>query len=134
MHAALLCWLRDPSRPRVAMMPSTTTAAESGVRVALGPRSYDIEVVTGRSDEFGRFVRAAIDRTWSGASSRRAIIITDSNLASLPLPAACRAALATAGFESEIVVVPAGEATKSLAEASRLYDELVSPQGRSPHR
>ncbi len=37
------------------------------------------------------------------------------------------------GSKPAIVVLPAGEATKSLDQAARLYDELVVAEGRSPH-
>ena len=42
------------------------------------------------------------------------------------MPAANQAALAGVGIEPATAVLPAGEATKSLGQASRLYDELVS--------
>jgi 3-dehydroquinate synthase len=82
--------------------------------------------VTGRPDEFGPFVREALDQTWSGSSCRSALVVTDSHLDELALPAGYRAGLSSAGIESTVVVVPPGEASKSLKQASRLYDELVS--------
>ena len=57
--------------------------------------------------------------------ARKRCVITDDHLASLNLPAPYLAALLQVGIASELAVVPAGEATKSLAQASRLYDELV---------
>jgi 3-dehydroquinate synthase len=96
--------------------------------VDLGPRSYEIRVVTGRSAEFGPFVRAALERTWSGASCRTALVVTDSHLADLAIPASYQAILAGVGIEAAAVSLPPGEATKSLAQASRLYDELADRQ------
>ncbi|MFI5455171.1 MAG: 3-dehydroquinate synthase [Isosphaerales bacterium] len=96
------------------------------VQVPLGPRSYEIVVVTGRPDLFGAFARGALDRTWAGSACRSALIVTDSHLADLALPATYQAACAGAGIEPAITILPAGEKTKSLDHLSRLYDELVS--------
>jgi 3-dehydroquinate synthase len=85
-------------------------------------------VVSGRVDGFGLFVREALDHTWSGKSCRSALVITDSHLAELAFPAPYQAALAAAGIEAAAAVVPAGEASKSLGQASRLFDELVRRQ------
>jgi 3-dehydroquinate synthase len=96
------------------------------VRVPLGPRSYEIAVVTRRADLFGAFLRQALERTWAGSACRRALVVTDANLAELGLPAAYQAALSGAGIEPAMTVLPAGERTKSLRHLSGLYDELVS--------
>jgi 3-dehydroquinate synthase len=106
-------------------MQMTSVASESRFTVELGPRSYEVRVVSGRPDEFGPFVREALDRTWSGSSCRSALVVTDSHIEELALPAGYQAGLTSAGIESTVVVVPAGEASKSLGQASRLYDELV---------
>ena len=109
-------------------MSTSSAAPESCVKVELGSRSYEVRVVTGQAEGFGAFVREALDRTWSGKSCRTAIVITDSHLAELAFSAPYQAALNAAGIETEVVVVPAGEASKSLGQASRLYDELVRRQ------
>jgi len=96
------------------------------VKVPLGPRSYEIVVVTGRPDLFGAFARGALDRTWAGPACRSALIVTDSHLADLAAPAAYQTAFAGAGIEPALVILPAGEQTKSLDHAARLYDELIS--------
>jgi 3-dehydroquinate synthase len=106
-------------------MESRSILSEIRVPVPLGPRSYEIMVVTRRPDLFGAFAREALDRSWAGPSCRTALIVTDSHLAELALPAACEAAFAGMGIEPAIAVVPAGESTKSLAQTARLYDELV---------
>jgi 3-dehydroquinate synthase len=95
------------------------------VPVELGPRSYEVRVVTGRVDEFGRFVRSALASSWSGRSCRLAMIVTDSNVAGLALDSAYRADLVRVGIEAPSLVVPPGEGSKCLARASWLYDELV---------
>ena len=107
-------------------MDSTATGPEITVAVDLGPRSYDVRVVTAQPESLGPFVRASLNRTWAGRSCRSALIVTDSNVAELSLPAQCQAALSQLGIESALAIVPAGESSKSLARASQLYDELVT--------
>ncbi len=96
------------------------------VPVELGPRSYEVRIVTGRLDEFGSFARAALEARWSGRSCRLALIVTDAHLAGLSVPRGYEAAFAGLGIDSTTTILPAGEASKSLACASRLYDELVA--------
>jgi len=100
---------------------------ETDIRVAvdLGPRSYEVRVVTGRSSEFGPFVRDALRASWSGRSCRSAVFVTDSHLEELALDVGHRAALEAVGIETSRLVVPAGEGSKCLARAERLYDALV---------
>ncbi len=45
--------------------------------VELGPRSYEIVVVTRRPERFGAFARAALERDLGRAACRRALIVTD---------------------------------------------------------
>jgi 3-dehydroquinate synthase len=101
-------------------------AADIRVAVDLGPRSYEIRVVSGRTSEFGPFVRGALDGSWSGRSCRSALIVTDRHLADLEAVEPYANALARIGIDSTAAVLAPGEGTKSLASASRLYDELVS--------
>jgi len=103
-----------------------TSSSIIKVQVPLGPRSYEIVVVTGQPDLLGAFARAALDRTWAGPACRSALIVTDSHVADLALPAAYRAALSGVGIEPALAVLPPGEKTKSLDHLSGLYDELVS--------
>jgi 3-dehydroquinate synthase len=107
-------------------MDSTATLPEMTVAVELGPRAYEVRVVTGRPAGFGPFVRASLDRTWAGRSCRTALLVTDSHLAELSLPSRCQSALSGIGIESSLAVVSPGEQSKSLDRASALYDNLVS--------
>jgi 3-dehydroquinate synthase len=107
-------------------MDSTATAPEITLSVDLGPRSYDVRVVTAQPESLGAFVRASLNRTWAGRSCRSALVVTDSNVAKLSLPAQCQAALSQLGIESALAIVPAGESSKSLARAGQLYDDLVN--------
>jgi 3-dehydroquinate synthase len=101
-------------------------AADVRVAVELGPRSYEIRVVSGRTAEVGRFVRDALNVSWAGRSCRSALIVTDEYLAELGIIGGYRDALAGVGIDPAVEVLPPGEATKSLASASRLFDRLVS--------
>jgi 3-dehydroquinate synthase len=96
------------------------------VPVSLGPRSYEVRVVSGDSDGLGPFARAALEATWAGRSCRAALIVTDDHLAELPHFSACHAALESVGIKGHTAVVPAGEATKSLDSAASLYDRLIA--------
>jgi 3-dehydroquinate synthase len=54
------------------------------------------------------------------------LIVTDSNIARLSLPRQCQSALSELGIEPVVTIVPPGEQSKSLAQASSLYDDLVT--------
>jgi 3-dehydroquinate synthase len=99
---------------------------EIRVPVELGPRSYEVRVVTGGLDEFGPFARDALRATWAGRSCRSAVIVTDDHLADLSVHLGYEAAFTGLGIESTTAIVPAGESSKSIACASRLYDRLVA--------
>jgi 3-dehydroquinate synthase len=107
-------------------MDSSTISPENRVRVELGPRSYDIQVDTRSVSRFGPFVRQALAASWTGSSCRSALIVTDLHLNGLSIPAAYRSALQDVGIPADTSVVPPGEPSKSLAQAERLYDELVA--------
>jgi 3-dehydroquinate synthase len=106
-------------------MESGSRSPENCLTVELGPRSYEIEVVTGGIQTFGAFARRALDRSWTGPTCRTALIVTDRHVAELSIPAPFRAALQSAGILAETTVVPPGESSKSLSQAELLYDELA---------
>jgi 3-dehydroquinate synthase len=112
--------------PREGATGACWTAPEFRLRVELGPRSYEIAVVSGRPDRFGAFAREALNRTWAGSSCRAALVVTDSHLAALAIPQPLAAGLSDLGIETSTVVLPPGESSKSLAQAARLFDELVA--------
>src|SRR5712692_3245603 len=89
------------------------------VRVNLASRSYDIEVTAGAWAGFGPFAR---ERT----SGTNGVIVTDERVHRHAEAAA--AALAANGFQLTTVVLPSGEAQKSLAVAGQLYDHLAEIQ------
>jgi 3-dehydroquinate synthase len=95
-------------------MSPERSAAE--VRVRLGPRSYDIRIVSADLAGVGPFARQR-------AAGSVAFIITDQHVAGHAQ--AVEAALKQAGFTTRTAVVAPGEASKSLATASELYDRLA---------
>jgi len=88
--------------------------------VALSRDPYPVIVAEGALDNLGTW----LGRVLVGQRVTRVAVVSDSNVAPLYADRVCRA-LATAGFDTSVHVVPAGEHTKSFAELSRLVDGLV---------
>ena len=86
------------------------------VPVALGARSYEVRI------ESGLLARAA-DHLAPLARKRPFAIVTDANVA--PHAQMLRKSLSVAGFASELIVLPAGESTKSWAQLEALTDRLL---------
>jgi 3-dehydroquinate synthase len=107
-------------------MPELVDLHAIQVSVELGPRSYPIHVGSQGADGLGRFAREALEATWAGRSTRSALLVTDHNVAECSYLPASRSALEGVGIAVRIAVVPSGEATKCLATASTLYDELIA--------
>ncbi len=79
-------------------------------------KEYPVFLSSGSLPELGSLWRAQ-------GKSGRVIMITDSNVAGIHLPAA-RESFEREGFTVETLVVEAGEDAKSLDRAAELYDEL----------
>lgn len=107
-------------------MPSSPEPASTTVPVSLGERSYDVVVAEGGWDALPARLESALRRTWAGKPCRKALIVTDANVAALPYPGLARDALAAIGIESTTAVVPPGEASKGLDTAATLYEKLVA--------
>jgi 3-dehydroquinate synthase len=88
------------------------------VKVALGSRSYAIQIGNGLLGELGK----QCARLGLG---KRCAIISDRNVAP-KYGGAARRALAKAGFEAVLIRVPAGETAKRLSTVQRCYDELAA--------
>mgnify|MGYP000848641986 CR=1 FL=1 len=87
------------------------------VEVALGARSYAIEIGSGMDEMLTAFVRGA-------GYSARGMIVTDTNVG--PRYAAHTAEqIARGGVDAAIVTVPAGESSKSLTIANDLYTRAI---------
>src|SRR6266568_2199549 len=87
------------------------------IHVALHERSYDIEIGEGNLASLAAFIGQR--RTVS-----RAIVISDANVAPLHGQRA-QQTLAASGVKTDLVCVPAGETSKCVAEAERLWNELA---------
>ena len=91
----------------------------ASVRVALADRSYDIHIASGLLDRAGELVRPVL-------RGRDVVVVTDRNLAGTSHPQRLAAALARADIRSRLVILPAGEATKSLTQLGWLLDDLLA--------
>ena len=97
----------------------------SSVRVELGPRSYEVRVVSGESPgAFARFAVEALGASWAGRGCRSGLVLTDENLAGWAEGYA--RALSGVGISTSSMVLPPGEATKSLDRASEVIDRLIA--------
>ncbi len=88
------------------------------VNVNLGERSYPVLIGPGLLDSLGEKLRAA----HPGSSCA---VITDSNVGPLYAERVLKS-LAAAGFKPVLVTVPAGEKSKSLAQAEKACDEMIA--------
>lgn len=87
------------------------------IRVQLAERSYDIEIGRGNLAAIGAFTKARLP-------GRHAVVITDSHVRS-PHGERVQASLVAAGMRCDLLTVPAGEASKSVAQAAELWNQLV---------
>ncbi len=87
------------------------------VHVNLGSRSYDIRFANADADAFGEFVRLSVPK------AKLALVVTDAN--TVVHGEGVRAKLEEAGVRTATAAIPAGEASKSLAEYARLLDCLA---------
>jgi len=91
------------------------------VRVNLGPRSYDIALASGQVAAIGAFARERVPQ------SRLALIACDNN--TMPHARTVQTSLEQSGFRTRVAGIPAGEESKTLAEASGFYDVLYEMAG-----
>ena len=87
------------------------------VHVNLSERSYDIEIGAGNLSSAGRLVRSRSD-------ARYAIVITDENV-EFPHAETVADSLKASGMDVDILITEAGEPTKSVAVAERLWENLI---------
>jgi 3-dehydroquinate synthase len=93
------------------------SSATHTIHVRLGPRSYDIEIGAGNLREVVRFCDAEQD-------DAHAVIVTDTNVDDLYCEPVAEA-LVEAGSEVDILVVEAGEQSKSSEVAAELWDQML---------
>ena len=87
------------------------------VHVPLGDRAYDVRIGPGLIDRAGVEIAPFLARP-------RVAIVTDENVAALHLPT-LQAALSAEGIASEVLILPAGEATKSWPHLTRTVEWLL---------
>ncbi|MEL6477763.1 MAG: 3-dehydroquinate synthase [Pseudomonadota bacterium] len=87
------------------------------LRVGLGARSYDIVIGQGLLAEAGARIGPLLPRPFT-------VIVTDETVAGLHL-AALQAGLSSAGIASEVILLPPGEATKSMANLTVVVERLL---------
>ncbi|MEX2025740.1 MAG: 3-dehydroquinate synthase family protein, partial [Pirellulaceae bacterium] len=87
------------------------------VRVNLAERSYDIVIGRGLIATCGSLLKEWIP-------TQHAVIVTDDRVR-VPHADAVLSAIAGEGMRADLLVVPAGEQSKCLAEAERLWNRLV---------
>ncbi len=87
------------------------------IRVNLGPRSYDIAVTAGDAPALLPFIRT------HHAQLTSACVVSDEN--TLPIALGIADQFEKAGIRVRSATLPAGEGTKCLEMAARLYDDLA---------
>jgi 3-dehydroquinate synthase len=97
-------------------MTSKSTDAPQRVRVELGERSYDILIGGGLLSRAGELLQPL-------GLGKRGVIITDANVRKA-YGTTLKRALKRGGFETKVLAVPAGEESKSLRQANRLFGKL----------
>lgn len=96
----------------------TTTLQARTVSVSLGERSYEIVIGPGLIDEAGKRIKAVLPRA-------RLAIVTDENVAGLHLDR-LKIALDAEGIDHRVIVLPAGEKTKSYGGLERVVEEVIA--------
>ena len=97
--------------------PICMAIVESSVKVSLAERAYDIVVGVGLLDSLGRRLQAL-------GFCGKVGVVTDAAVGKLYASRAMRA-IKSAGLDGHLIVVPAGERTKTLRWVTRVLDELV---------
>lgn len=95
----------------------STTSQERIVPVEVHPNPYPVIIAANALNSLGPRLREQLP-------SKRVMVVTDENVGPLHAEKAM-SSLRQAGLKPGLVTVAAGDATKSLEWASRLYDELA---------
>jgi 3-dehydroquinate synthase len=104
------------------------STAEQTVCVSLGPRTYEILIGANLLPQTAALIwRWHVQHAGKPPASPRGMIVTDSHLAETHA-ATVQASLRDAGWQTETVVLPAGEPSKSLDVIATVYDRLIDWQ------
>jgi 3-dehydroquinate synthase len=119
-----ICLERE-SFSTVTTAPGPSNQDRCTVSVALGERSYEIEIGTGCLDTWGAALGSWMAGRFGSASvPGKALIVTDRHVAR-PHAELVAGSLTNAGWQTARVELEPGEQTKSLATAERIFDALV---------
>jgi len=88
------------------------------VEVRAGPRRYDVLIESGLLASAGEFVKKRLH-------GPRCALISDSNIASL-FGERIKQSLLSAGFQPTPITIPAGEQSKTLAQADAICDQMIA--------
>lgn len=88
------------------------------LRVSLQERSYHIQIAPGLLTSAGEAIRSVCPK------ATRLFVVTDSNVRPLYAPR-LEESLTSAGFQVQIHVIPAGEASKSAQRLSELWEAML---------
>ena len=91
---------------------------DATLQVALGERSYPITIGAGLLDRADQLLAPLVPL-------RRTMIVTDENLAGTPHLGRLQAALVRADIASRVLVLPAGEATKSWRQLEHVTEAIL---------
>ena len=87
------------------------------VQVDLGPRSYQISIGTGILEKVGSVVA-------SSCPTKHAVVVTDENVEQ-PHAMNVAKSLQEVGIQTDLVVLPSGESTKSIEVAEQLWKKCL---------
>ena len=104
----------------------TSSSDSLTVPVDLGPRSYDIAIVSGELSSVAKSIETWATKT-TDTPSRTALIISDANVSDR-YAAPVADSLTQVGWTVETAVLKAGEQSKCQQVVSELYDRLVAMQ------
>jgi 3-dehydroquinate synthase len=88
------------------------------IPVALGDRSYEIEISRGNLPAIAAFIQQR-------RPCSHAVVITDSNVGPLFAQPIVQS-LSAAGIRADLLTVPAGESSKCVSQADQLWNEFVA--------
>ncbi|NBW85797.1 MAG: hypothetical protein EBR23_02945, partial [Planctomycetia bacterium] len=100
---------------RIRVHLPAAVAQPTGAPAAAPDRSYEITCGRGILASSGKFLHAA--------AARRAVVIADAAIAATHATAVTES-IRAAGIDAAALTVPSGEASKSAAEAERLWSEF----------
>ncbi len=97
--------------------PNILIESTHSVHVDLGPRSYQISIGTGILDKVSTVIAAC-------CPTQHAVVVTDENVEQ-PHAMIVAKSLQESGMQTELVVLPSGESTKSIQFAEQIWKKCL---------